>query len=82
MPEDERTPSEWISAGEQALRAAVESHLVSDVPVGAFLSGGVDSGLMIALMADIMSRPVEAFTVAFQDAGSAFIDERVYARLW
>ena len=80
MPEDERTPAEWISAGEQALRAAVESHLVSDVPIGAFLSGGVDSGLMIALMADIMKRPVEAFTVAFQDAGSAFIDERVYAR--
>lgn len=69
-----------IDAGERALREAVESHLVSDVPVGAFLSGGVDSGLLVALMADILGRPVETFTVGFQDAGSSFIDERGYAR--
>jgi asparagine synthase (glutamine-hydrolysing) len=65
---------------EGALRDAISSHLVSDVPVGAFLSGGVDSGLMVALMADIMGRPVETFTVGFSDAGGGFTDERVYAR--
>ena len=78
--EDDRPESQWISDCEEALRAAVESHLVSDVPVGAFLSGGVDSGLMVALMADILGRPVETFTVGFKDAGSSFMDERVYAR--
>jgi asparagine synthase (glutamine-hydrolysing) len=78
--EDDRPEFQWISDSEEALRAAVESHLVSDVPVGAFLSGGVDSGLMVALMADILGRPVETFTVGFKDAGSSFMDERVYAR--
>jgi asparagine synthase (glutamine-hydrolysing) len=66
---------------EAGLLRAVESHLVSDVPVGAFLSGGVDSGLMVAMMAAATERPVETFTVGFADAGSSFIDERVYARM-
>lgn len=78
--EDHRPESQWIGDCEDALRAAVESHLVSDVPVGAFLSGGVDSGLMVAMMADILGRPVETFTIGFGDAGSSFIDERQYAR--
>src|SRR5205823_10339112 len=59
----------------------VESHLVSDVPVGAFLSAGVDSGLMVAMMAAATERPVETFTVGFAEAGSSFMDERVYARM-
>lgn len=80
VAEQERPEKEWIELIESQLRAAVRSHLVSDVPIGAFLSGGVDSGLMVALMADIMDRPVETFTVGFADAGSAFIDERKYAR--
>jgi asparagine synthase (glutamine-hydrolysing) len=72
--------AEWMAKTETALRAAVESHMVSDVPIGAFLSGGVDSGLMVALMSDILGRPIETFTVGFKDAGSSFIDERGYAR--
>jgi asparagine synthase (glutamine-hydrolysing) len=71
---------EWEERIEARLRDAVQSHLVSDVPIGAFLSGGVDSGLMVGMMAQAMDRPVETFTVGFADAGSAFIDERVYAR--
>ncbi len=71
----------WVERVEKSLQRAVEAHLVSDVPVGAFLSGGVDSGLMVAMMAAASERPVETFTVGFADAGSAFIDERVYARM-
>jgi asparagine synthase (glutamine-hydrolysing) len=78
--DESRSESEWMSECESALRTAITSHLVSDVPVGAFLSGGVDSGLMVALMADVLGRPVETFTVGFNDAGSSFIDERGYAR--
>jgi asparagine synthase (glutamine-hydrolysing) len=80
VSEEPRTEAQWLTDCEAALRAAIESHLVSDVPVGAFLSGGVDSGLMVAMMATMMDRPVETFTVGFKDAGSAFIDERQYAR--
>jgi asparagine synthase (glutamine-hydrolysing) len=76
-----RTEAEWVGRVEAGLLRAVESHLVSDVPVGAFLSGGIDSGLMVAMMAAATERPVETFTVGFADAGSSFIDERVYARM-
>lgn len=79
-PAEPRSEAHWLEHVESTFKAAVQSHLVSDVPVGAFLSGGVDSGLMVAMMASIMDRPVETFTVGFAEAGAAFIDERVYAR--
>lgn len=75
-----RSEAEWLAECEHGLRQAVASHLVSDVPVGAFLSGGVDSGLLVAMMAEMTDRPIETFTVGFKDSGSAFIDERQYAR--
>ena len=49
--------------------------------MGAFLSGGVDSGLLVAMMATATERPVETFTVGFEDAGAGFLDERIYARM-
>jgi len=65
---------------ESALLQAVESHMVADVPVGAFLSGGVDSSIIVAMMTRFTDKPVQAFTVGFQQAGGGFLDERVYAR--
>lgn len=50
-----------------ALRESVERHLVSDVPLGAFLSGGIDSSAIVALMARASSQPVHTFSVAFRD---------------
>jgi len=76
-----RTQSDWVARVESALQRAVQSHLVSDVPVGAFLSGGIDSSLIVAMMAAVSERPVETFTVGFEDSGSSFMDERVYARM-
>ena len=76
-----RPEGEWLSRTESELQRAVQAHLVSDVPVGAFLSGGIDSGLMVAMMATASERPVETFTVGFAGSGSAFIDERGYARM-
>ncbi|MGH8187553.1 MAG: asparagine synthase (glutamine-hydrolyzing) [Steroidobacteraceae bacterium] len=72
---------DWVESCEAALKEAVSSHLVSDVPVGAFLSGGLDSGVMVAMMAKAMDRPVQTFTVGFTAAGRSFIDERKYARM-
>jgi asparagine synthase (glutamine-hydrolysing) len=76
-----RSTTDWIARVDAELQRSVQSHLVSDVPVGAFLSGGVDSGLMVAMMATVTERPVETFTVSFEDAGAAFLDERIYARM-
>lgn len=49
------------------LRAAVEKRMMSDVPLGVFLSGGIDSSTNVALMSDYSPYPVETFTVGFSD---------------
>ena len=60
------------------LTEAVERRLVADVPLGAFLSGGIDSSAIVALMAGPLGRRVETFTIGF-DEGQGF-DERPHAR--
>lgn len=50
------------------LRESIKKRMMSDVPFGVFLSGGVDSSANVALMSEQMSRPVETFTVGFKDA--------------
>jgi len=56
---------------------AVDRRRVADVPLGAFLSGGVDSSVVVALLARLSPRPVQTFTIGFDD-GDGF-DERPYA---
>ena len=60
------------------LASAVERRFMSDVPLGAFLSGGIDSSVVCALMARQMDRPVKTFTIGFEGAPE---DERVHARV-
>lgn len=74
-----------LSLGEAArevrsrLEAAVRRRLISDVPLGAFLSGGIDSSAIVGIMARELERPVETFTIGFEDSDG--YDERHFARL-
>ena len=62
----------------ELLTKAVEKRLVSDVPFGVFLSGGIDSSTNLALMSRLMSKPVDTFTVAIK--GQDSFNEFQYAR--
>ncbi len=77
-----RAQSARLEAGDAAdevqavLRDVVASQMMSDVPLGSFLSGGVDSSLVTALMQEVADRPVRTFSIGFSDAG---YDESVHA---
>lgn len=73
---------EALDALEDALQQAVAEQATADVPLGAFLSGGVDSSLITALLQAQSSRPVHSFTIAFPDAGGgeSGFNEAPYAR--
>jgi asparagine synthase (glutamine-hydrolysing) len=62
---------------DETLRRSVRGQMIADVPLGAFLSGGVDSSLIVALMQAESSCPVRTFTIGFEDA---IYNEAAYAR--
>lgn len=66
-----------IDAVEDAVRSAVGPQLISDVPLGAFLSGGIDSSLVVATMRQLTSQPVRTFTIGFSEQR---FDESPFAR--
>jgi asparagine synthase (glutamine-hydrolysing) len=68
---------EWLERVRTTVGDAVRKRLVADVPLGALLSGGIDSSIVVALMAQASAEPVRTFTVGFSDAR---YDERAYAR--
>ncbi len=69
-----RPYDEQVAAVSEALTRSVRLQMVGDVPVGAFLSGGVDSSLIVALMAEIGGARVKTFSVGFEDGADA-VDE-------
>jgi len=73
----EATDEEWLEQVRERVSAAVRKRLVADVPLGALLSGGLDSAIVVAQMAQASPEPIRTFTVGFADER---YDERAFAR--
>ncbi len=72
---------EALEAVDEAITAAVKRHLVSDVPVGAFLSGGIDSPLVVAKMRAVSSKNIQTFTIGTgQKETDESLDAQAYAK--
>ena len=77
VDEQTLTDDEWLERVRENVTAAVSKRLVSDVPLGALLSGGLDSAIVVAQMAQLSAEPIRTFTVGFADER---YDEREFAR--
>lgn len=76
-PDFSLTEADWVEALREKLREAVKIRLISEVPLGAFLSGGIDSSTVVALMSQVQSAPVKTFSIGFKEED---FSELKYAR--
>lgn len=69
-PDPARSAEEWVEKVHVELREAVRKRIeISDIPVGVLLSGGLDSSLLVALLAEHGSSPIRTYSIGFEDAG-------------
>jgi asparagine synthase (glutamine-hydrolysing) len=76
-PQPAAADGDWVTRVREEVTAAVRRRLVADVPLGALLSGGIDSSIVVAAMAQAQAEPVRTFTIGFPDPR---YDERAHAR--
>jgi asparagine synthase (glutamine-hydrolysing) len=79
-PETGRSEKYFIQGAMDLLRESVGIHLMSEVPLGAFLSGGIDSSAIVALMSEFSDTPVNSICMGFGGDVGGYLDERAYAR--
>jgi asparagine synthase (glutamine-hydrolysing) len=73
-----KTEVEYVEGLREKIREAVRVRLISEVPLGAFLSGGVDSSAIVAMMSQILEKPVKTFSIGFNEDS---FNELKYARV-
>jgi asparagine synthase (glutamine-hydrolysing) len=76
---ENHSEQEWIERIRTKLLETVKAQLVSDVPLGAFLSGGVDSSTIVAAMANLTGRPVKTYSIGY-DGEHTYYNELPYAK--
>lgn len=69
------TPEELAETLRDAIRDSVRAHMIADVPIGSFLSGGIDSGALVGLMRDACDKPLFANTIVFEEFEGSPLDE-------
>ena len=77
----DRNEQEWEDALIASLRTAVDRRMVADVPVGVLLSGGIDSSLVVALLAEAGQADLQTFSIGFDSAGGESGNEFEYSTL-
>jgi asparagine synthase (glutamine-hydrolysing) len=80
VPDRSKSEEYFIQRFMELLQEAVKIRLISEVPLGSFLSGGVDSSTVVALMSRVSESPVKTFSIGFGGDIGGYLDERKYAK--